>query len=36
MCAALSYNTAKAVLAQRRGDIYVSESTYFYDSGGCC
>jgi SAM-dependent methyltransferase len=28
--------TAKALLALGRDDIYVSESTYFYDGGGCC
>ncbi|MBX7152797.1 arsenosugar biosynthesis arsenite methyltransferase ArsM [bacterium] len=28
--------TANALLALRRNDIYVSESTYFYDGGGCC
>ncbi|MBL7993915.1 arsenosugar biosynthesis arsenite methyltransferase ArsM [bacterium] len=28
--------TANALLALRRSDIYVSESTYFYDGGGCC
>lgn len=28
--------TANALLALRRNDIYVTESTYFYDGGGCC
>jgi SAM-dependent methyltransferase len=28
--------TARALLALGRDDIYVSESTYFYDGGGCC
>lgn len=28
--------TAKALLSLHRSDIYVSESTYFYDGGGCC
>ena len=28
--------TAGALLALGRDDIYVSESTYFYDGGGCC
>jgi SAM-dependent methyltransferase len=28
--------TAKALLALGRDDIFVSESTYFYDGGGCC
>lgn len=28
--------TAKALLALGRDDLYVSESTYFYDGGGCC
>lgn len=28
--------TAKALLALGRDDIYVSDSTYFYDGGGCC
>lgn len=28
--------TAKALLALGRDDIYVSNSTYFYDGGGCC
>lgn len=28
--------TAGALLALGRDDIYVSQSTYFYDGGGCC
>lgn len=28
--------TAAALLALGRDDVYVSESTYFYDGGGCC
>jgi SAM-dependent methyltransferase len=28
--------TAGALMALRRKDIFVSESTYFYDGGGCC
>lgn len=28
--------TARALLALGRDDIYVSESTYHYDGGGCC
>ncbi len=28
--------TASALLSLRKSDIYVSESTYFYDGGGCC
>ncbi len=28
--------TAKALAALNRPDIYISESTYFYDGGGCC
>jgi hypothetical protein len=28
--------TAKALLGLVRDDIYVSESTCFYDGGGCC
>ncbi len=28
--------TAKALLGLGRDDIYVSDSTYFYDGGGCC
>lgn len=28
--------TAGNLLALNRDDIYVSESTYFYDGGGCC
>jgi len=28
--------TAKNLIALGRKDIYISESTYFYDGGGCC
>jgi SAM-dependent methyltransferase len=28
--------TASALAGLGRGDIFVSESTYFYDGGGCC
>ncbi|GEO04615.1 methyltransferase type 11 [Adhaeribacter aerolatus] len=28
--------TAKALAALGRNDIFISESTYFYDGGGCC
>jgi hypothetical protein len=28
--------TAKALADLGRDDIYISESTYFYDGGGCC
>jgi hypothetical protein len=28
--------TADALNDLRRDDIYISESTYFYDGGGCC
>ena len=28
--------TAKAFISSGRDDIYISESTYFYDGGGCC
>lgn len=28
--------TAKAIQNLGRKDIFVSESTYFYDGGGCC
>lgn len=28
--------TAKALVDLGRDDIYISESTYFYDGGGCC
>lgn len=28
--------TANALGALRRGDIYISQSTWFYDGGGCC
>ncbi|UII22057.1 arsenosugar biosynthesis arsenite methyltransferase ArsM [Fulvivirga ligni] len=28
--------TAKALADLKREDIYISESTYFYDGGGCC
>lgn len=28
--------TAKALAKLQRNDIFISESTYFYDGGGCC
>lgn len=28
--------TAKALRSLKKEDIYISESTYFYDGGGCC
>ncbi|MDA2934151.1 arsenosugar biosynthesis arsenite methyltransferase ArsM [Acidobacteria bacterium AH-259-D05] len=28
--------TAQALKALHRGDIFISESSYFYDGGGCC
>lgn len=28
--------TAGALMALRRNDLHVTESTYFYDGGGCC
>lgn len=28
--------TAKALTALKRDDIYITESTWFYDGGGCC
>lgn len=28
--------TASALQSLNRGDIYISESTFFYDGGGCC
>ena len=28
--------TAKALSSLRRDDIFISESTFFYDGGGCC
>ncbi|MCB0503592.1 MAG: arsenosugar biosynthesis arsenite methyltransferase ArsM [Bacteroidetes bacterium] len=28
--------TAKALTALKRNDIYITESTWFYDGGGCC
>ena len=33
---ALCDKTATAILNLGRKDIYVSQSTYFYDGGGCC
>jgi SAM-dependent methyltransferase len=33
---AICDKTAKALLDLKREDIYISESTYFYDGGGCC
>ena len=33
---AICDKTAKAFKALNRNDIYISESTYFYDGGGCC
>ena len=28
--------TAAALLSRERSDLYLSQSTYFYDGGGCC
>ena len=33
---AICDKTAKALKALNRDDIYLSESTYHYDGGGCC
>ncbi len=33
---AICDKTAKALLDLERDDIFISESTYFYDGGGCC
>lgn len=33
---AICDKTAKDLLELKREDIYISESTYFYDGGGCC
>jgi SAM-dependent methyltransferase len=33
---AICDKTAKDLLDLKREDIYISESTYFYDGGGCC
>ncbi len=33
---AICDKTAKALASLNREDIYISESTYFYDGGGCC
>lgn len=33
---AICDKTAKALLDLDRDDIFISESTYFYDGGGCC
>ncbi len=33
---AICDKTAGALAALNRDDIYISESTYFYDGGGCC
>ncbi|MDH5368305.1 MAG: SAM-dependent methyltransferase, partial [Cyclobacteriaceae bacterium] len=33
---AICDKTASALANLKRDDIYVSESTYFYDGGGCC
>ena len=33
---AICDKTAQALLDLKREDIYISESTYFYDGGGCC
>ena len=34
--AAVCDKTANALAALGRDDIYVSESTWHYDGGGCC
>jgi hypothetical protein len=28
--------TATALASLNRNDIFISESTFFYDGGGCC
>ncbi|NQW30512.1 MAG: arsenosugar biosynthesis arsenite methyltransferase ArsM [Ignavibacteria bacterium] len=33
---AICDKTASALQALNRGDVFISESTYFYDGGGCC
>ena len=33
---AICDKTARALKALKRDDIYLSESTYYYDGGGCC
>jgi len=33
---AICDKTAKALTDLGRDDIFISESTYFYDGGGCC
>lgn len=33
---AICDKTAKDLIALERDDIYISESTFFYDGGGCC
>lgn len=33
---AICDKTAAALASLNRSDIYISESTYFYDGGGCC
>ena len=33
---AICDKTASALKALNKEDIFISESTYFYDGGGCC
>jgi hypothetical protein len=33
---AICDKTASALKAMNKDDIFISESTYFYDGGGCC
>jgi len=33
---AICDKTAAAFAALNRDDIHISESTFFYDGGGCC
>ena len=33
---AVCYKTADALTDMNRADIFVSDSAYFYDGGGCC
>lgn len=33
---AICDKTAEALVELKRGDIHISDSTFFYDGGGCC
>ena len=33
---AICDKTAEAITSLESNDIFISESTYFYDGGGCC